>query len=482
MFLTTAISREVLERGVLLGGEEISTSSRSHVTNPYDGEVVGSVGQATAEQATAAVGLAHAALDAPIPAHERATVLDRVADELLRRREELALLISSEVGKPIALARSEVDRAASTYRVSAAVARTRTGNVVAMDATAAGANKLAYTVNRPIGVVTAITPFNFPLNLVAHKLAPALAAGCPVVLKPAPQSPLTAFVLADICSAAGLPAGYLSVVPGEPAEISAAIVQDPRVAAISFTGSTEVGWHIAASAPRKKVLLELGNASPAIIEPDADLERAANLLAPNAFVFAGQTCVSVQRIYVDRAVHDEFLDLLVTRTGELASGDPRDEQVVCGPLIDNRVAERTLAAIRSATEQGAEVVSGGERRSDGVVPPTVVNNVAQSSDLIQKEAFAPVVSVIGVESFDRAIDMANDSQYGLQAAVFTQNLDKALTATERLDFGAVLVNEAPSFRADNMPYGGLRNSGNTKEGPESTAAALTVERLCVFSR
>jgi len=472
----------VLERGVLLGGNEVPTTTRSDVTSPYDGEVVGSVGQATAEQATAAVGLAHATLAAPIPAHERAAVLDRVADELLRRRDELAVLISSEVGKPITLARSEVDRAASTYRISAAVARTRTGNSVAMDATAAGANKLAYTINRPIGVVTAITPFNFPLNLVAHKLAPALAAGCPVVLKPAPQSPLTAFVLADICSSAGLPAGYLSVVPGEPDEVSASIVQDPRVAAISFTGSTGVGWHIAASAPRKKVLLELGNASPAIVESDADLERAADLLAPNAFAFAGQTCVSVQRIYVDRAVQDEFLDLLVARTGELVSGDPRDERVVCGPLIDNAVAERILAAIHSAAENGAEVVAGGERRSDGVIPPTVMSNVAQSSDLIQQEAFAPVVSVVGVNGFDQAVDLANDSQYGLQASIFTASLDKAMAATEKLDFGAVLVNEAPSFRTDNMPYGGLRNSGNTKEGPDCTAAALTVERLCVFSR
>lgn len=349
-----------------------------------------------------------------------------------------------------------------------------------MDATAAGVGKVGYTIPHPIGVVTAITPFNFPLNLAAHKLAPALAAGCPVVLKPAPQSPLTAFLLADICAQAGLPAGFLSVVAGEPDEISAAIVEDPRVAAVSFTGSTGVGWHIAAVAHRKKVLLELGNASPAIVQPDADLAHAARLLATNAFAFAGQTCVSVQRIYVNESVHREFVDLLVAETAQLVAGDPRDESVACGPMIAEAAVQRTLSTLAAALATGAHIAHGGERREDGVLPPTIVTGVEQEADLMQREAFAPLVGVAAVKDFDDAVAKANDSAFGLQAAVFTTDLHTSMQAMRRLEFGTVLVNESPSFRSDNMPYGGVRDSGNTKEGPAWTAAELTAERLCII--
>lgn len=478
---TTAGSQGVRERGVLIGQDEQEADRQHEVRSPFDGALIGRVGQASAYQARAAVELAHRALGAPLPAHERAAILERVADALEVHREDLAALICGEVGKPIVMARSEVDRAVSTYRISAAVARTLTGHVVPMDATAAGVGKIGYTVPHPLGVVTAITPFNFPLNLAAHKLAPALAAGCPVVLKPAPQAPLTAFLLADICAEAGLPPGYLSVVAGEPEDISEVIVNDPRVAAVSFTGSTAVGWRIAAAGHRKKVLLELGNASPAIVQPDADLARAARSLAPNAFAFAGQTCVSVQRIYVHEAVHREFVDLLVAETDRLVAGDPRDATVTCGPMIAQSAVQRTLSAIKAARSEGARVELGGDRRLDGVMPPTIVTNVDQGADLMQKEAFAPVVGVAAVRDFDQAVAQSNDSPFGLQAAVFTTDLDTSMRAMERLEFGTVLINEAPSFRTDNMPYGGLRDSGNTKEGPAWTAAELTAERLCILA-
>ncbi|MEU4454496.1 aldehyde dehydrogenase family protein [Nocardioides sp. NPDC023903] len=471
-----------LDRGIRIGNREITSTVTSEVVDPYAGTVIGRVSQASADQALDAVSAAYQALDQPIPAHERAAILDRIAHGLVERREELAAMICTEVGKPISMARGEVDRAVTTYQLSSAVARLRSNSTVAMDATVAGEGKLGYLVGRPIGVVTAITPFNFPLNLVAHKLAPALAAGCPVVLKPAPQGPFSAFLLADICEAAGLPEGYLSVVPGDPREISAAIIEDPRVAAISFTGSAAVGWHIASTAPRKKVLLELGNASPAIVEPDADLDRAAALLTPNAFGFAGQTCVSVQRVYAHADIHDALVEKLIERSGGIGVGDPRNAEVTCGPVIDDGAAERTLDAIGQATELGASVHTGGERRSDGVLPPTILSGVSQRSDLMQKEAFAPVLSVLAVDGFDQAVEFANDSVYGLQAAIFTSDISKALRATERLDFGGVLVNEAPAFRTDNMPYGGVRDSGNTKEGPEWTAAELTVNRLCILSK
>ncbi|HLS76948.1 MAG TPA: aldehyde dehydrogenase family protein [Nocardia sp.] len=480
--MTTVETRPDLRwRGVRVGHHEIATDTASDVRNPYDGTLVGRVGQASAELAESAVALAHRTLDRPLPAHVRAEVLDRLAVLLDERRGELAALICAEVGKPVTMAAGEVDRAIDTVRHSAAVARTTVGSGVAMDATAAGAGKLGFTRPTPIGVVTAIAPFNFPLNLVAHKLAPAFAVGCPVVLKPAPQSPLTAFLLADLCEEAGMPEGYLSVVPGDPAEISAAIVEDPRVAAISFTGSAAVGWHIARAAARKKVLLELGNSSPAIIEADAELASAADKLVPSAFGFAGQTCVSVQRVYADEAIRAEFTALLRERIAGVRVGDPRDGAVTCGPVIDDKAADRIRTGIDQALRRGATVETGGHTRQDGVLEPTLLSDVPQSCDLIREEAFGPVLSVVGVRDFDEAIALSNDSKYGLQAAVFTADLGKALAATERLRYGTVLINESPAFRADNMPYGGVRDSGNTKEGPASTARELTVERVCVLS-
>ncbi|OZF07867.1 aldehyde dehydrogenase [Rhodococcus sp. 15-1154-1] len=465
-----------------LGNDEYDTALRCNVHDPFTGRLVGTVGQASADQAERAVSIAHDTLRQNLPAHERAAILDRVAVTLTERREDIAALICAEVAKPISMARGEVDRAIDTFRLSAAVARLSTGSVVAMDATAAGAGKIGFTQNLPIGVVTAITPFNFPLNLVAHKLAPALAAGCPVVLKPAPQAPLTAFVLADILDCAGLPAGWLSVVPGTPEEIGQVIIEDPRVAAISFTGSAPVGRHIASRATGKKILLELGNASPAIVDADADIEFAASVLAPNAFGFAGQTCVSVQRVYVHESVRDLFMDSLIARTEKLGVGDPTSDDVVCGPVIDDGAAEKTLTTLCEAVAAGACVRTGGLRRSDGVLLPTVISDAPQRSALMQNEAFAPVMGVATFDHIETAISMANDSAYGLQASVFTSDITRALTVMNALDFGAVLVNESPSFRTDNMPYGGTRDSGNTKEGPEWTAAELTIDKLCIIAK
>ncbi|WP_081631893.1 aldehyde dehydrogenase family protein [Rhodococcus sp. 114MFTsu3.1] len=477
-----AVSCAVVDRGVRLGNREYDTALRCDVHDPFTGRLVGTVGQASADQAERAVSIAHDTLRQNLPAHERAAILDRVAVTLTGRREEIAALICAEVAKPISMARGEVDRAIDTFRLSAAVARLSAGSVVAMDATAAGAGKIAFTQNLPIGVVTAITPFNFPLNLVAHKLAPALAAGCPVVLKPAPQAPLTAFALADVLESAGLPAGWLSVVPGSPEEIGQVIIEDQRVAAISFTGSVPVGRHIASRATGKKVLLELGNASPAIVDADADIELAASVLAPNAFGFAGQTCVSVQRVYVHESVRDLLLDRLIATTERLGVGDPTSDDVVCGPVIDDRTAEKTLATLSEAVAAGACVRTGGLRRSDGVLLPTVISDAPQNSALMQNEAFAPVMGVATFDNIETAISMANDSAYGLQASVFTSDITRALTVMNALDFGAVLVNESPSFRTDNMPYGGIRDSGNTKEGPEWTASELTIEKLCIIAQ
>src|SRR5687768_4866528 len=309
----------------------------------------------------------------PLPAHRRAEILDAVARLLTEHGDELARTISAEAGKPLKAARVEAERAVSTFTHAAVEARGLAGEVVPMDASPAGTGKLAFTMRMPIGVVGAISPFNFPLNLVAHKIAPALAAGCAVVLKPAGQTPLSALLLAELEVEAGLPPGWLSVVVGPASEIGDVLVSDERVRLITFTGSAEVGWKLRERAARKKVSLELGNATPVIVEADADLDAAAEKLAANAFSFAGQSCISVQRIYVQRAAYDELLDRFLPRVEALVVGDPEDEQTDVGPVIDGAARERILAWIEEARAAGAEILTGGEP-ADGLLRPTVIAN------------------------------------------------------------------------------------------------------------
>ena len=337
----------------LIAGRPVYSDHADVVTAPFNGAVLGEVSLAGRSDVDRAITLASAALQRGLAPYQRAEVLDEAARLLRERRDILAEVLSAEVGKPITLARGEVDRAVSTVRFSAAVARTFAGQGVTIDAAPAGAGKLAYTMPVPVGVVAAITPFNFPLNLVAHKLAPAIAAGCPVVLKPAPQAPLTALAFAQVLLDAGLPGEFLSVVPGRPEEIGAALTADDRVAAITFTGSTRVGWLLRQQAPRKKVLLELGNSAPVIVHADADLESAAAKLTAGAFAFAGQSCVSVQRVFAHRDIADELSNLMVARTLALGVGDPADEKVTVGPVIDDPARRRITSWIGQAVDAGA---------------------------------------------------------------------------------------------------------------------------------
>src|SRR5919108_5593301 len=330
------------ERKLLLDGEWIETGEWHEVRSPYSGEPVGRVPQATAEHARRAVEAAAGVLGEPLPAHRRAEILDGVAALLRERHDEVASTISAEAGKPMKAARVEAERAVSTFTMAAVEARRLAGEVVPMDASPAGVGKVAYTIRVPIGVVGAITPFNFPLNLVGHKIAPALAAGCAVVLKPAGQTPLSALLLAELETEAGLPAGWLNVLVGPAAEIGDVLVEDDRVRLISFTGSAEVGWKLRERAATKKVLLELGNATPVIVEADADIEGAAAKLAANAFSFAGQSCISVQRVYVRRAGYEDFLAAFLPRVEALHVGDPGDDETDVGPVIDEDARGRIL--------------------------------------------------------------------------------------------------------------------------------------------
>ncbi len=467
----------VLEQKLFLAGEWVETGDWLEVRSPYDGDLVGRVAKGSAEHARRAIDAAEAALREPLPAHKRAEILVRVAASLGRRLDEAARLISAEAGKPLKTARVEAARAMSTYTFAAVEARRLAGEVVPMDASQAGEGKLAFTLRRPIGIVGAISPFNFPLNLVAHKLAPALAAGCAVVLKPASQTPLCALLLAELEEEAGLPPGWLNVVVGPSSELGDVLIEDERVKAITFTGSGAVGWKLAQRAPKKRVKLELGNATPVIVAADADLEKAAAKLAANAFSFAGQSCISVQRIYVERSAWDPFLERFLPKVEALKVGDPADEETDVGPVIDEDARERILDWIHKS---GGELLTGGDTTGPGLIRPTVIANPRRDAEVSCEEVFGPVCTITAVDGLDEAIALANGTRYGLQAGIFTGSIDAALKAAQQLEFGGVTVNEAPTFRADQMPYGGVKDSGNTREGPHYAVRELTEERLVVI--
>src|SRR3989440_1132784 len=443
----------VTERRLLVGGEWVETGEWHEVRSPYSGEIVGRVAKAGAAETRSAVDAAEQAMREPLAAHKRAEILVRVAGALGRRHEEAARTISDEAGKPIKAARVEVSRAMSTFTFAAVEARKLAGEIVPMDASQAGEGKLAFTLRVPRGVVGAISPFNFPLNLVAHKLAPALAAGCAVVLKPAGQTPLSALLLAELETEAGLPAGWLNVLVGPSSEIGDVLVEDERVRAITFTGSGTVGWKLAERAPRKKVNLELGNATPVIVAEGADLDEAAAKLAANAFSFAGQSCISVQRIYVARSAYDGFLERFLPKVEALKVGDPADDETDVGPVIDADARERILEWIDEARQGGAEILAGGDLDGD-LIRPTVIANAQPELKVSCEEVFGPVCTVTACDSLDEAIALANGTRYGLQAGIFAPDLATALKAARELEFGGVTVNEAPTFRADQMPYGG----------------------------
>ena len=476
---THSVATTAIERKLFIGGDWIETGDWLEVRSPYDGSLVGRVAKGGAADARSAVDAAERAMAEPLPAHERAAILDRTARLIEERGDEIARTVSAEAGKPMKAARIEVSRAQSTFTMAAVEARKLAGDVVPMDASPAGAGKIALTLRVPIGVVGAISPFNFPFNLVAHKLAPALAAGCAVVLKPASQTPVSALLVAELEAEAGLPAGWLNVVCGPAGEIGDVLVEDERVALITFTGSAGVGWKLRERAPRKRVNLELGNATPVIVAADADLDDVAARLAANAFSFAGQSCISVQRIYVERSAYEAFLERFVPRVEALVVGDPADDTTDVGPVISTGERDRVLEWIDEARARGARVLTGGELDGE-LLRPTVVADAPADSKVACEEVFGPLCTVSAYDSLDEAIALANGTRYGLQAGIFTSDVRAALRAARDLEFGGVTVNEAPTFRADQMPYGGVKDSGNTREGPAYAIREMTEERLVVL--
>jgi acyl-CoA reductase-like NAD-dependent aldehyde dehydrogenase len=463
-----------------IGGRPVGADDWIEVLSPYDGAPVARVPALGADHVAEAVAAAEAALArGDFPQYRRAEVLERAAELLAERTEEFAVTIAREAGKPIRDARGETARCIDTLRFAAVEARRLSGEVIPMDASASGTGRLGFALRHPAGVVAAISPFNFPLNLVAHKLAPAIAAGCPVVLKPAELTPVSAIRLVDLLVEAGLPADWISVVTGTGAEAGMPLVQHPVPAVVSFTGSVPVGRRIQDAAPRKRVLLELGSNAPVIVEPSADLDRVIAAIRIGGFSYAGQSCISTQRVLASHEIYDKLLDGLRAAVGTLQVGDPLAEETEVGPLISAAALLRVESWLAAAREAGAEV-TGGERRGT-LLTPAVVADPPRHLDVYRQEVFGPVITVTPYTDLSEAIALANDSDYGLQAGIFTADLASALRAARELEFGGVLINQVPTFRADQQPYGGLRDAGNTREGPAYAVNEMTELRFVMVS-
>ncbi|MEU4242784.1 aldehyde dehydrogenase family protein [Actinoplanes sp. NPDC026619] len=465
-----------------VAGRPATGSEPLTVRHPYDTSVVGETSYATAEQVEEAVAAAFAAAGpaAALSAADRAGALDEISARIKRRAEEFAQLITAENGKPLKWARAEVARAVSTFRWAAEEARRFSGELQRLDTDPAAAGRIALVRRFPRGPVLGIAPFNFPLNLVAHKVAPALAVGAPIVLKPAPATPLTALLLGEIMSQLDLPAGLFSVLP-VPNDRAAALVADPRLPVVSFTGSGPVGAQIRAAVPHKHVTLELGGNAAALIAQDwTDLDHAAQRIATFSNYQAGQSCIAVQRVFVHRDHAEAFTPKLVAAVEALRSGDPRDEATDVGPVVDSRAADRIEEWIAEAVTKGGRVLTGGTR-SGTTISPTVLTDVPPDAKVCAEEIFGPVLVLTVVDDDEAGLTAIDDSAYGLQAGIFTRHLDLAFESHRRLHVGGVIIGDVPTFRADQMPYGGVKGSGSGREGIASAMDDYTEPRVLVLT-
>jgi acyl-CoA reductase-like NAD-dependent aldehyde dehydrogenase len=468
------------DQQLFLDGAWVAGVDTSEVRDPYDQTLVGRVAVASPEQAAEAVVAAKAAMLTGWPAAERADVLLKTSRLVAERSHDFAEQIRAEAGKPISAARLEVSRAVGTLRIAGEEARRLPSETVQFDEVPPGVVPFGFTTPIPFGVVAAITPFNFPLNLVLHKVAPALAAGCAVVLKPSERTPLTAGLLAETLAEAGLPAGWLNLVTGRPAEIVPAWNDHPDVAVITFTGSAEVGWQLKSASPRKRHILELGSNTAMVVAADADLPRAVDAVVTGGYAFSGQACVSVQRVYVEEPVAEEFTALLAAAVEQLPVGDTKDPATVVGPVISEQARERLVSWIAEAVDGGARVATGGTL--DGpCLRPTVLADVPATARVVSEEVFGPVASIRTVKSVTEGIEEVNSARYGLNTAIFTSDLASALQFAREAEAGSVLVNITPAFRADHMPYGGVKDSGQGREGVKYAIAELLDQRLVVLA-
>lgn len=466
-----------------IGGKPSRSARSLDVINPYDGSVIGRTWLAGDAEFEAAVEAAVAASGrmAVLAAFERGEILSRISRLLAENRDDVARTLAGEVGKTIRDALTETDRATMTFQVAAEAARNISGEVIPLDLAPHARGRMGIVKRVPIGPVAAISPFNFPLNLSAHKIAPAIAAGNPIVLKPATKTPLSAVTLGRFAAEAGAPEGAVSVLPMDRTS-GDRLVTDPRFKLLTFTGSSEVGWDMKARAGRKKVILELGGNAAAIVDESADLAFAASRIAAGGFTLAGQSCISVQRVFVHEAVAAGFIGRLVDAVNALTLGDPLNPTTDVGPMIDAKETERVQSWIEEAVNAGARVLTGGRRLGGALYAPTVLEGAPPDAKVCADEVFAPLVVVTRFADFTDALAQVNASVFGLQAGVFTASLEHALLAFDRLEVGGVIVNDVPTWRVDHMPYGGVKDSGLGREGPRYTIEEMTEPRLLVINR
>lgn len=473
---------ESSEFGVLIDGAWHQTGRVHEVRSPYNDQLVGLAHMAgpTEMEAAIAASVRAFAVTRRLPAWRRAEVLGHIADGLEQRHEEFARTIALEAGKPIRTARIEVSRAVFVFRIAAEEAKRIYGEIVPLDWLPGLEGRTAQIHRVPLGPVAGITPFNFPLNLVAHKVAPALAAGNPIIIRPAPQTPLSALKLGELVLAAGWPAAGIAVVPSAPAE-AAPLVEDERLRMLTFTGSPGVGWSLKARAGRKRVTLELGGNAGVIVHHDADVNYAAERVAWGGFSYAGQSCISVQRVYVHARIEQEFREQFLPRVKALVVGDPLDEATDVGPLINRDTADRLEAWMKEARAAGAEVLAGGER-SGSLWQPTVLANVRADMAVVCREVFAPLVGLFTYTDPQAAIRAVDDSEFGLQAGLFTNDLNLIQDSFEGLEVGGLMINDVSTFRVDHMPYGGVKLSGEGREGVRYAIEEMTTPKLLTFNR
>ncbi|MEY8191950.1 aldehyde dehydrogenase family protein [Peribacillus simplex] len=470
------------KKRLYIGGEWLEGKNHYDLLSPFSGKVIAQVPLAEKETVSKAIECAEQGAKEmkKLTALERSNILECAAGIFKERLEECALILAKENAKPLKAARGEILRTIETYKFAAEEAKRIHGETIPMDAAKNGKGRFAYTKREPLGVIAAITPFNFPFNLAAHKLGPAFAAGNSVILKPASQTPLSALAAAEIFEAAGLPKGALNVVTGKGSVVGGVLVTDPRIKMVTFTGSVEVGLGIKEKAGLKKVTLELGSNSAVIIDSADDLDAVALRCAEGSFAYSGQVCISVQRIYVQEDLYEAFLQKFTEKTKQLKLGDPECEDTDLSSMITINEAKRVEGWIESARKAGKEIAYGGQR-TGAILQPTIIKNAGPTHEISCQEAFAPIVSVNSYKTWDEAIDRVNDSLYGLQAGVYTTSMLKAFDAVERLEVGGVIVNDIPSFRVDQMPYGGVKNSGTGREGVKYSVEEMTELKLAVFT-
>ena len=466
---------------LLIGREWKRSAQTTPVVNPFTGEAFAEVCLADSDEINQAINLAEKAFikTRVLPAYKRSQICAEVARSISNRSEEFATTIAKESGKPLIYARTEVARSVSTFEIASQEALRLDGEMLTLDITESARGKAGLTRRFPIGPIAGISPFNFPLNLVAHKVAPALACGNPIIIKPASSTPLTALLLGEVVKNTECIEGSLSVIPCTSTNATP-LIEDPRLKMITFTGSPNVGWGIKQRAGRKKVVLELGGNAGVIIEPDAEIEIAAKKIAFGAFVYSGQVCISIQRVYVHNSKYNEFLKNLITETKKFKSGDPLDEKVTMGPMIDRENAERIESWVNEAVSAGAKILLGG-KRDNTYYPPTILTEVNSKLPVACSEAFGPILIINSYTDFNEAIKAVNDTDFGLQAGIFTNQMNKALGAFNELDVGGVVINDIPTFRVDNMPYGGIKNSGFGREGIKYSLQEMTEIKLLVYN-